>query len=138
MTGTDVNYVAVLVSGILMMVLGYLWYGPLFGKPWMKLMGISKSSMKGMKTDVMIKNYGLMFVSALILSYVFAYILVVFQVSSILTAVTAAFWTWLGFIATTMFGGVIWTKKPLKLYVIDAGYYLVGMVIIGIVMTLWM
>lgn len=136
MIQANVNYLAILISGVFMMVLGYLWYGPLFGKPWMKLMGITKTSMQG-KGSEMVKNYGLMFVSALVLSYVFAYILAVFQINSILLAITAAFWTWLGFIATTMLGGVLWTKKPLKLYAIEAGYYLVGMAIIGVLLVLW-
>lgn len=133
----QVNYVAVLVAGIIMMVLGYLWYGPLFGKPWMKLMGLSKSSMKGMKTDMMIKNYGLMFVSALILSYVAAFGIPVFQANSIPLALSYAFWIWLGFIATTMFGGVLWAKKPVKLFIIDSGYYLVGLIIISVMFALW-
>src|SRR5260221_14097368 len=102
MMQVQVNYLAILVSGIIMMALGYAWYGPLFGKPWMKLMGINKSEMKDVPQSEMMKNYGLMFVSALILSYVFAYVLSVFQVNSIIMAVTGAFWIWLGFIATTM------------------------------------
>lgn len=136
MMGMDVNYIEVLVSGVFMMFLGYLWYGPLFGKPWMKLMGITKSNMEG-KGSEMAKSYSLMFISALILSYVFAYILNAFEVNSILMATTAAFWTWLGFIATTMYAGVIWTKKPLKLYAIDSTYYLVGLIGVGIILTLW-
>lgn len=136
MMEATVNYMAVFFSGVLMMVLGYLWYGPVFGKPWMKLMGITKTSMKG-KGGEMAKNYIVMFISALVLSYVFAYILAVFQAVTVAEALMGAFWTWLGFIATTMLGGVLWTKKPLTLYAIDAGYYLAGLAIIGIVLTLW-
>ncbi len=33
------NWTAVLVSAVLLEVLGYLWYGPLFGKPWAAAMG---------------------------------------------------------------------------------------------------
>lgn len=132
----QVNYLAVLASGVVMMILGYLWYGPLFGKPWLKLMGISKTSMQG-KGSEMAKNYGLMFLSALILSYVFNHVLLAFGANSISQALQGALWTWLGFIATTMFAGVLWTKKPVKLYAIDAGYYLVGLAIVGIVLVLW-
>lgn len=132
----NINYLAVLASGVIMMILGYVWYGPLFGKPWMKLIGITKSSMEG-KGSEMAKNYGMMFVSALVLSYVLAHVLYAFQSDSIGMALQGAFWIWLGFIATTMLSGVIWTKKPLKLYAIEAGYYLVGLGLIGIVLTLW-
>ena len=36
-----VNYLAIIVSAVLMMVIGYVWYGPLFGKRWATLMGLS-------------------------------------------------------------------------------------------------
>ena len=34
-----INYLAVLAAAVSNMVLGFLWYGPLFGKTWSKLMG---------------------------------------------------------------------------------------------------
>lgn len=133
----EINYLAVLVSAVAMMVLGYLWYGPLFGKPWMKLTEMSEKDMKGNTGIAMAKTYGLMFVSALILSYVFDHILIAFQTASVGMAVQGAIWTWLGFIATTMFSGVLFAKKPVKLFVIDAGYYLVGLIIVGVILTMW-
>ncbi|HLD39833.1 MAG TPA: DUF1761 family protein, partial [Candidatus Nanoarchaeia archaeon] len=33
------NYLAVLVAAIAAYVVGFLWYGPVFGKKWMALMG---------------------------------------------------------------------------------------------------
>ena len=35
----QVNYVAILACGISAMVIGSIWYGPLFGKTWMQLTG---------------------------------------------------------------------------------------------------
>ena len=35
----DLNYLAILVAGISNMVIGFLWYGPIFGKMWMGLIG---------------------------------------------------------------------------------------------------
>ena len=34
----DVNWLAVLVAGIIPLVVGFLWYGPIFGKQWLSLM----------------------------------------------------------------------------------------------------
>ncbi|MDO8488446.1 MAG: DUF1761 family protein [bacterium] len=36
-----VNYLAILAAAVLSMVLGFLWFGPLFGQTWMKLMGLA-------------------------------------------------------------------------------------------------
>lgn len=133
----EINYLAVLASGVIMMVLGYLWYGPLFGKPWMKLVGITKSDMEKSKKKSMVKEYVLMAISSLVLAYVFDHILIAFGSSTLVMALQGAIWTWLGFVATTMLGGVLWLKRSLNLYFIDAGYYLVGMILIGIVLTFW-
>jgi hypothetical protein len=35
----NINYWAVLVCGVLSMVIGFVWYGPLFGKKWMEIVG---------------------------------------------------------------------------------------------------
>lgn len=133
----SINYLAILTSGIVMMILGYLWYGPVFGKAWGKMVGVSEKEMKEMRGSDMVRSYGLMFISTLVLSYVYDHVLIAFQSGSISMALQGAFWAWLGFIATTQLGKVLWEKKPWKLYVIDTGYYLVSLVLVGIVLTLW-
>ncbi len=44
----DINYGAVLVAAIIEIVLGFLWYGPFFGKMWMKSIGVTEGKTKGM------------------------------------------------------------------------------------------
>src|SRR5437764_2937830 len=41
-----VNYLAVLVSGVVIFLLGGLWYSLLFKKHWIRLMGIPEEKMK--------------------------------------------------------------------------------------------
>ena len=41
----SINYLAVLVSAVSAMVLGFLWFGPLFGKEWSKAMGWTEEQM---------------------------------------------------------------------------------------------
>jgi len=35
-----INYFAVIVGAVLSMVIGAVWYGPLFGKKWMEIIGV--------------------------------------------------------------------------------------------------
>jgi len=42
----DVNLVAVLVTTVLSFVVGYLWYGPIFGKAWMENKGLKEADVK--------------------------------------------------------------------------------------------
>jgi len=46
MNFTAVNVLAILVVGVAYMVVGFLWYGPLFAKPWMKLVGMTQEDLQ--------------------------------------------------------------------------------------------
>ena len=48
-----VNYLAVLLSAVSNMVVGFLWYGPLYGKEWRNLVGFNKSNQKNQKEMLM-------------------------------------------------------------------------------------
>lgn len=128
MVGTiTINYWAVLVAAVVNMVIGYLWYGPVFGKIWVKLMGFTPEKMEEMKKKPMGKSYAIMFVSSLVMAYVLAHFVVVWSVSDIYGGLQVAFWVWLGFIATVMTGSVLWEGKSWQLYILNVAYYLVSL-----------
>lgn len=126
-----------------MMVLGFLWYGPLFGKQWSELMGwgpMTPEKMAEMKKKAM-PGYIATFVGALIMAYVLAHGLtfgnVYLGTGGISGGLQGAFWYWLGFIAPVTIGVVFWDGKPWKLWFINAGYYLVGLLVMGLILALW-
>ncbi len=41
----EINYLAVLVCGVIALALGFVWYGPLFGKKWLQITGADKADM---------------------------------------------------------------------------------------------
>ena len=43
---------------------------------------------------------------------------------------------WLGFVAPTMLGSVLWENKSWNLYAINAGYYLVSFALMGAVLAI--
>ncbi len=137
-----VNYWAVLASMVVMMVLGYLWYGPLFGKQWSRLMGWSDETMREMQQKGnMAKSYGIMALGALVMSFVLSHSLVFASAylheSGVWAGLQTGFWNWLGFIVPVSFGGVLWEGKPWTLWMINAGYYLVGLLLIGVLLAVW-
>ena len=46
---TNINYIAVVVAAVASMAVGFIWYGVLFRKQWMSLMGFTAGSMSNMK-----------------------------------------------------------------------------------------
>ena len=133
----EINYLAVLVAAIISMVIGFLWYGPLFGKTWMKLASMSETQIKGAKKKRMTKLYIIAFIGTLVTSLVLAHFIDYTESTKIGDAFQAAFWIWLGFIAPLLLGSVLWEGKSLKLFFLNAIYNLVSLVIAAIILTAW-
>ncbi len=132
-----VNWVAVLVAAALQMVLGFLWYSPmLFGNLWMKLCGMKPSDMDKHKGE-MPKSAVLGFLAAIVMVFILAQVIGYTGAKTLMDGVLSAFWMWLGFVATVLAGSVLWEGKPVKLYLLNAGYYLVTLGISGAVLVLW-
>ncbi len=140
MVNVDINYWAVLLAAVANMALGFLWYGPLFGKQWMSLMGMPKDKMSSMKSG-MSKAYALAFVGSLVMAYTLAHSLIFASsyllVSGLGAGLMAGFWSWLGFIAPVTLGTVLWEGKPWKLWFLLNGYYLVTLLVMGSILALW-
>ena len=132
----EINYLAVLVAAIASMALGFLWYGPLFGNQWKKLMGFTDKSMKAMKMTPMQAMIG-GFISTLIMSYILAHFIDYAQAATFADGAVAGTWLWLGFIATVQLGSVLWGGKPVKLYAINTLHYLVALIIMGGILAVW-
>lgn len=136
-----INYMAVIAAAIVSMITGYLWYGPLFGKLWMKEMGLSKEKMdKDMKKG-MGKSYGLMFAGSLVMSYVLAHSIVFassyLKMTGLPAGIMSGFWNWLGFVAPVTLGSILWEGKSVRLWMLNNGYYLVTLSAMGAVLALW-
>ena len=137
MVQPDVNYLAVLVAAIVGMVLGFLWYGPIFGNIWMKLMNIDKKKMEEMKKKGVGKSYFVTFIAGLVMAYVLSHFVDYLEATTISAGITAGFWIWLGFVATVIIGSVLWEGKPFKLYLINAGFHLAELMLMGAILSVW-
>ena len=134
----SVNYLAVLVAAVASMALGFAWYSQaLFGKAWMKAMKISKKDMAKTKKKGCAGQMTIAFIAALVMAYVLSYFIGYAGASTIAAGAQVGFWVWLGFIATVQIGIVLWDKKPMKLFIINTGHYLVNLVVMGAILAVW-
>lgn len=131
----NVNWVAVVVSAVVLMALGFAWYGPLFGKQWMKLSGLSKSDLDKAKSKGMTMGYAVSMLGAVVMALVLNMLVAMTNTVGATGGAMLGFWVWLGFVATTMLNSVSYEGKPWDLYFINAGYYLVALVVMGAVLT---
>ncbi len=133
-----INFVAVVVTAVITMVIGGLWYSVIFGKQWMALAGIKmtekdKAEMKKKAGPA----YLMGFVVALVSSFVLALVITLANAVTILDGVLVGVLVWFGFVATVHIGSVLWERKSWKLFFINTMYSLVTLVISGAILAVW-
>jgi hypothetical protein len=130
-----INYLAVLLSALVVTLLGALWYGPLFGKTWIKLMHWTEKEIEAAKKKGMAQPMIINFLSTLV--YILAWLLNTTSPTSLTSGITLAFLVWLGFIATITLSTVLWEGKPFKLYLLNNLYNLISLIITSLILTAW-
>jgi len=134
MPSIDVNYWAVLVAAAFNMALGAFWYSPNgFGKQWSKLTGVSNDDMKARGNTGM----ALSLAGALIMAFVLAHFVRYAGSVSFADGLVNGFWLWTAFIAVTMAGMYVFEGRSWKLWQINAGYYLVVLLVTGGLLAAW-
>lgn len=139
-----VNCWAVLVAAIANIAIGFMWYGPLFGKQWTAMMGWSKEDMEKGRAKMEKegwKTYLMAFVGSLATSYVLAHMIVFtsefFFMGGISIGLMTSFWSWLGFVVPVTLSSTLWEGKPWKLWFLNSGYYLVSLAMMGAILSVW-
>ncbi|HEV2490544.1 MAG TPA: DUF1761 domain-containing protein [Candidatus Acidoferrales bacterium] len=129
-----INYMAVVVSAIVYWLLGELWYGVIFAKPWMALEHMTMADVQQMN---LIAAFIIAFVADLILAYVLANVCLWRQVDSASKGASLGVLFWIGFVGTTSLTTYQFEGRPFHLFLINYGYCLVGMVITGAILGAW-
>jgi hypothetical protein len=131
-----INWLAVLVAGISAFVLGGVWYSPaLFGNAWMKANSLS---IEEIKKGNMLKIYGIAFILSLVMAVNLAMFLAdnALQKTDITWGATAGFLAgiWV-FCAVAIHG--LFEHRSARLILINGGYSLVGLILMGAIIGLW-
>lgn len=113
----DVNWLAVFLAALSAFVIGGLWYGPLFGKKWQALQGLSEEAMKDAS---MATIFGGSFALSLLAAFVFAMFLG--RDPGLEFATAAGFGAGLAWVAASLGIHYLFARKPFKLWLIDGGY----------------
>lgn len=130
-----VNYLAIVAAAVVAMVVGGLWYSPLlFGRQWMALTGRDPEQMKGAPP---MKEMFVEFLSALLTSYVLAVLVATTGIYTLAGGLMLGFWLWLGFYTPTLLAPVLWERRPLNLFFLNASQRFVTILLIAGIIVLW-
>jgi hypothetical protein len=133
MQDVDLNWIAIIVVAIVPMLLGALWYSPvLFAEQWMRAVGRSREELTGASL-----GYVLSAVAALVTSYALARIMRWAEVDDLWNGVLVGALVWVGFVATVLAVTTYFGGRPRQLWLINAGYQLVALVLMGAIHGVW-
>jgi len=129
---SGINWIAVIVGVILSNALGFLWYGPLFGKPWMAALGKRPEQLQS--SPMM---YVWTIVTSLITMVVLAATVGAFGSSGVVQGALIGAVLFVGLQGTATYVGVMFEGKSATLWSINALYNLVIFVVMGAVFAIW-
>ncbi len=127
-----INWIAVIVGVILANVLGFLWYGPLFGKPWMRAIGKSQEELRG--SPMM---YGVTVIASLITMIVLAAAVRAFASATLVEGAVVGAVLAIGLYATGTYVGATFEGRSTTLWWINALYNTVVYIGMGAVFAAW-
>jgi hypothetical protein len=127
------NFLAIVAAAVAAFVIGGAWYSSaLFGKAWMEAAGLDE---KALQTRKMGAVFTVAFLLALVISANLAAFL---QGPPNLTwGIAAGALAGIGWVATSMGVTYLFEARPLKLFLIDAGYHAFTFMVMGGILGAW-
>jgi hypothetical protein len=129
----EINWLSVLVATVVSFAVGSVWYSkPFFGKTWQQELKLSNEEIT---SSNMVKIFGLAFV----LSFISAMFMDMFigENSTIWSGMHAGLLVSIVWISTALGVNYLFARKSFKLFLIDAGYFVVFFIIMGAILGAW-
>lgn len=128
----NINWLSVLIAAISTFLIGGIWYGPLFGRAWMTAFGYTEEDLKKRSVS---KTFGL----SLLLALIAALILEMFigPEANMVFGAMAGFLAGIGWVATFLGILYLFEMQTVKVYLINAGYCIISLTIMGLILGSW-
>jgi hypothetical protein len=127
---SEINWLSVILSTLAAFVLGSLWYSPvLFGRVWQREINLSDEEIKR-------ANMAVIFGVSFVFSFIAALTLEMFigKEADAAFGFTAGFLVGFAWVATSIGTNYLFARKSFRLFLIDAGYFLVFFSVMGLIL----
>lgn len=133
----EVNWLAIVLAAACGFLVGGVWYGPMMGKRWMGAVGLSEEQIKSGNMGLI---YGCAFAFSLLaswtLGHTFASYAALGAQLSVFAKVMTALGVAIGFIIPAIGTNYLFSQKSKTLFFIDAGYWMLFYIAMGLVHSL--
>jgi MFS family permease len=134
-----INWLAVIAAVLVGFPIGFLWYGPLFGKQWMASVGLDEEKIE--ENSNMVKVFGV----TLVFEFIMATCLALFffgdpATADMITASSGAFYGFLtgfGWVAMAIGVSAMFEQRSFTYVAIVGGYWVVIFTLMGLILGAW-
>ena len=129
---SNINWLSVVVAAVSSFMVGGLWYGPLFSKAWKKEWGFTEQQLGD-------RNMPMVFGLSLLASLIASINLEMFigADADLAFGMFAGFAAGLGWVAAFLGILYLFEMRSLKLYLINSGYCVVALTVMGTILGAW-
>jgi len=127
------NIWAILVAALSTFLVGGAWYGPLFGKTWMELAGLTEEQIQ---QSNMAKIFGLAFIFELIMEFNLAMFLNDVSINW-MSGAFYGFLTGFGWIFFAIAVHGLFERRNWNYILINGGYWAVSFTVMGVILGAW-
>jgi hypothetical protein len=113
-----INWIAIAIATVVAMIIGWLWYGPLFGKTWRSLTNNPAPKAAVIYPLTLVAT----FATAFVLAYVTGATSIALGNGYVVPAVFSALFLWLGFSFARALIVTLFEQKPVRLLLINTGH----------------
>jgi hypothetical protein len=128
----DINWLAVLVAVVAHQFLGFLWYGPVFGRIWLAGMGKTREEMTGAAG-----GYVVAILASFVTAIALALLLTVPENVDLETGCVYGLITSIGFVVASIATTAVFENRKITVPVLFATYQVLGITIMGAILGAW-
>ena len=137
MSFAGVNYLAIVVAAVVAWLAGAGWYTSL-GKMWTAAIGMTPEQMQQAKSRPGAHlPFLYTFIAQLVMAWVLAGVLGHIGALTLRGGVISGAFCWLGFVITTLVVSYTFAMRDWRLLLIDGGYWLLVLVLMGGIIGAW-
>jgi hypothetical protein len=129
----SVSWLGIFLAVVAAMVIGSIWYGPIFGKKWMKILKLKRG--ESSPTGPMLIMLALSIIQAFVVAHFIVYVSYFYPTYSDLSVgLLTGLWAFVGFVLPALVSKSVFEKGSVDLLKINLGNQLVTLAAIGAIL----
>ena len=128
----QINWLAVVAAAVSRMVIGFLWYGPIFGNTWMTALGRTREEIGGANS-----SYAVAAGSSLVMAAAFALLLTIGTGVTLVSGIVWGLVLAIGFAVTSTLTAAAFENRNWTVVGLSVGYDVISLVVMGAILGAW-